>query len=343
MSTAQTTSYTTLLDIINAFDPKGGIHDLVNMLKEVNPILDDAYFMQANADRYHECSIVTGLPASTWRRYYGGIQPSKGSRKVVQDGIGMLRQIGKVDADMADTAPDKAAFMLSENQLHIDAMSNDMATGLFYGDITSVAGSTDKYSFNGLSPRFDDLSTAGNKGQIINAGGSGSDNASLWLVVWGPNTVFCVYPKGSKAGGLEIIDHGRRLEPNAPDGSTGDWPAYVTEYKWDVGLVVKDWRYVVRIANIDISDLATFGEASDSAPNLLNHAITGKNKIPFIGRGKAVWYGNQDILTGLEKMAVNKPNVNLNMDEFNGKPVTRLCGIPVKKCEALTNAEAAVA
>ena len=37
--------------------------------------------------------------------------------------------------------------------------------------------------------------------------------------------------------------------------TTWDNHGYRSHYNWDNGLALRDWRYVVRIANIDVSDL----------------------------------------------------------------------------------------
>ena len=101
---------------------------------------------------------------------------------------------------------------------------------------------------------------------ILDAGGTGSDNASVYLVVWGDQTVYCPFPKGSKAG-LTHEDLGEQTVYNS-DGTR--LQAFATRYQWKNGLVVKDWRYVVRICNIDISDLisSTGTQASTAATSL---------------------------------------------------------------------------
>jgi hypothetical protein len=125
-------------------------------------------------------------------------------------------------------------------------MNQTMAQTLFYGN-TAV----NPERFMGLAPRFSAISGADNAQNIIDAGGTGSDNTSVWLVVWGTNTVFGIYPKGSKAGlfheDLGLID--------AFDANNNRYRAYADRWQWKCGLHVKDWRYVVRICNIDVSDL----------------------------------------------------------------------------------------
>jgi hypothetical protein len=91
------------------------------------------------------------------------------------------------------------------------------------------------------------MKSAANGQNIIDAGGTGSVNTSVWLVVWGEKTVFGIFPKGSKAGlfheDLGLID--------AFDANNNRYRAYADHWQWKNGLVVKDWRYVVRICNVD--------------------------------------------------------------------------------------------
>lgn len=331
--------YPTLLEIVNRTAPDGSEHELVNMLALENPILHDATPVEANDTRSHEVSVVLGLPDATWKRFYGGVQPSRGVTGVVTEKIAMLGAFGEVDADMADRQANKAAFLMSENELHIDAMANEVGRSLFYGDITSVTNSDDKYAFNGLAPRYDDLSAA-NAEMIVNAGGSGDDNTSIWVVNWAPNGVFTTYPKGGLTGGIKVTDHGRCILESAPGGG-GRLPIYRTEYGWDIGFCLKNWKYVSRICNIDVSALATFGTSSDTAANLINCLIDAVNALKNT-EGNVAIYCNKAVKSALDKMAAAKGNVMLSIDEWGGKPITAFQGIPIRKCESILNTEATV-
>jgi hypothetical protein len=83
-------------------------------------------------------------------------------------------------------------------------MSQTIAQTYWYGN-TAVTPA----EFMGLSPFYNTLSTATaqNAANVIGGGGTGSSNTSIWLVCWGPETIFGVYPRGSKAG-LDMEDKG---------------------------------------------------------------------------------------------------------------------------------------
>ncbi|WP_337238094.1 major capsid protein, partial [Salmonella enterica] len=84
---------------------------------------------------------------------------------------------------------------------------------------------------------------------------------SIWLVVWGENTVHGIFPKGQKAG-IQMEDKG---QVTLKDVNGGKYEGYRTHYKWDNGLALRDWRYVVRIANIDVSNLSEPSSAANIA------------------------------------------------------------------------------
>ena len=237
----------TLADVAKRMDPDGRIDTIVEILNETNEVLDDMTMLEGNLPTGHRTTIRTGLPIPTWRKLYGGVQPTKSTTVQVTDNTGQLEAYAEVDKQLADLNGNTAAFRLSEDRAHLEGMNQEYVDTLFFGD-----ESTAPEEFTGFAPRFNSLS-AENGDNIINAGGSGSDNTSIYLIVWGPNTCHGIYPKGS-VGGLSMTDKGQVTIENV-DGSNGRMEAYRTHYKWCGGLTVRDWRYVVRIANIDKSDL----------------------------------------------------------------------------------------
>jgi hypothetical protein len=58
--------------------------------------------------------------------------------------------------------------------------------------------------------------------------------------------------------------------------------------------------------------------------------------------GRTVIYCNRVIRTYLDLQAMNKTNVLLRIEEFDGKPVTTFRSIPVRTCDSILNNEARV-
>lgn len=322
----------TLLDWSRRLDPKGKIDTVVNLLAETNQILEDMVWLEGNLPTGHQTTVATGIPEPTWRALYQGVKPTKGTTKQVVDTCGMLEARPQIDIDLARLNGNSAEWRLSEERLHIEGMNQEMAHTLFYGDTRDTPE-----KFMGLHPRFSSLS-ADNGGQIIDAGGDGSSLTSIWLVVWGPNTVHGIFPKGSKAG-MQITDNGKQT---VTDANGGRYDVLESHYKWDCGLSVRDWRYVVRIANIDMDDVATFNAASDSSPNLIRLLIQAVETVPEVNLGRPVIYCNRKIRTWLRIMVNEKSNVYLSLDEFGGKKILTFDGIPIKRCDKILTTESRI-
>ncbi len=330
MSTLATT-HPTLLDLAKRLDPNGSIATIAEILNAVNPVLDDMVFVEGNLPTGHRTTIRSGLPTPTWRKLYGGVQPTKSTTVQVTESCGMLEDYAEVDKALADLNGNTAAFRLSEDRAHIEGISQELASSLFY-----ASEATEPEAFTGFAPRYNSLS-AQNADNIVNAAGAGSDNTSIWLVVWGPDTAHGIYPKGSKAG-LQMADKGQVTVENV-DGNGGRMEAYRTHYRQDCGLVLRDWRYVVRIANIDVSDLGTLANTK----NLITWMVMASERIPVLGRGRAAWYCNRTIREKLRLGILEKISSNLAWDTVEGKRVMTFDDIPVRRTDAITNNEAAVA
>lgn len=329
---ATAANYPTLLDLVKRQDPNGNIATLVEILNETNPILDQMVWVEGNLPTGHRTTVRTGLPAPTWRKLYGGVQPTKSTTAQVTDNTGMLEDYAEVDKALADLNGNTAAFRLSEDSAHIEGMNQEMAQTLFYGN-----EGTEPEAFTGLSPRFNSLSAA-NGGNIIDAGGSGSDNASIWLIVWGPQTCHGIIPKGS-VGGLQMNDKGQVTIENV-DGNGGRMEAYRTHYRWDAGLTVRDWRYLVRIANIDKSALTSDASAGANLPDLMFEAI---ELIPNLTLGRAAFYMPRGVLTKVWQQSVAAvKNSSLTIEQVGGVPRANFAGVPMYRTDALAADEARV-
>src|SRR3546814_305333 len=168
--TSLATTHPTLLDLTKRLDPNGKIDIIAKILTQENSILEDMVFSEGNLPTGHRSTIRTGLPVPTWRKLYGGVQPSKSRTAQVDDACGMLEAYAEVDRKLADLNGNTAAFRLSEDRAHIEGIAQEMAQTTFYGN-----EGTEPEAFTGLAPRYNSLS-AENGDNIVSAGGSGSDN-----------------------------------------------------------------------------------------------------------------------------------------------------------------------
>ena len=329
----------TLADWAKRSDPDGRVPIVAELLSQSNEILDDCVFKEGNLPTGERVVIRTGLPGVYWRALNQGIPSSKSTTAQIDEACGILEARSEVDKDLAMLNGNTAQFRLSEDTAFLEAMNQTQAETMFYGN-----PGTDPKKFLGLAPRYGDLS-ADNAVNILDAGGSGSDNASVYLVVWGDNTVYCPFPKGSKAG-LTHEDLGEQTVYNS-DGTR--LQAFATRYQWKNGLVVKDWRYVVRICNIDISDLlgSTGTQAASASTALVKLMARALYRIPNMAMGRAAFYMNRTVHSGMSIAALDKSQNVLSIQEGlkqfgTAQSYLSFLGVPLRRVDALINSEARV-
>lgn len=333
MGTVLSDTCPTLLDVTRRLDPKGKIDAVAEILNQTNEVLEDMVFVEGNLATGHRGTIRSGLPTPTWRALYGGVQPTKSRTVQVTDNVGMLEDYAEVDKALADLNGNTTAFRLSEDMAHIEGINQQMAQTLFYGNEALIPA-----SFTGLAPRYNAKSGAENACNILPAAAAdNTDNTSIWLIVWGPNTICGIYPKGSKAG-IEVEDKGQVTIENV-DGNGGRMEAYRTHYKWSFGLHVKDWRYAVRL-NFDLEDCVASGATGPVITNLMSQAL---RRIPSLSMGRPAFYMNRDALDMLDLQSMNSPRMQFQtIENAQGKFVTSFRGVPIRRCDQLLSTEAGI-
>lgn len=338
----------TLADWASRVNNDGKIAGIVELLSMENEILEDMLWIEGNLPTGHKTTVRTGIPQGTWRLLNYGVPLGKSTTAPIVDTCGNLEAESQIDIDLAKLNGNTATFRLSESKAFIQGMGQQMASTLIYG---STAITPER--FTGFAPRFNTLNTANaeSANNVIDAGGTGNDNTSIWIITWGPDTVHGIFPKGSRSG-LQHMDKG---EHRVADPNGNPYYAYVDHYKWECGLTVRDWRYCVRVANIDVSELA--GANGANLVNLLIRAMyrmptTSGGPAPIVKSdapgisgqmGRTVIYCNRTVRAYLDLQSINKNNVlfTTGVDQ-QGKPWTMFRGIPIKNCDAILNTEARV-
>jgi hypothetical protein len=322
----------TLVDHAKRLAPDGKVQKIVEMLAQSNEILSDMKFVEGNLPTGHRTSIRSGLPTVAWRLLNNGVAPSKSLTAQITEQCGTLEAWSEVDEEIAELNGNVNAFRLSEASAFIEAMNIEMSDTLFYGN-----SSVSPEEFTGLAVRYSDLS-APNAQNIVDAAGTGSDNSSIWLVVWGEQTVCGIFPKGTQAG-LSHTDLGKVTVETTAGIAGNRMRAYQDHFKWKVGIALKDWRYVVRICNVDISNLV----AKSSAADLTDLMIKAIHRIPNLSMGAACFYANRSVIQMLDIQRLdNMASGSLSYSEIDGKLIPHFRGIPVKKCDSLLESEARV-
>lgn len=336
------TYYPTLLDVARALDPNGRIAMVAEVLQQYNDILDDIPWLEGNLPTGTQHTIRTSKPTPTKRLLNQGVAPSKSTTGQIVDVCAIYETQSHIDKNLADMNGNTQAFRMTQDKGMMEGFADALAIDLIYGD-----SSVTPTAFDGLAPRYFALSGQTTSTNVIDAGGTGSDNTSIWLVCWGPEKVFGVYPKSSRAG-LQVEDKG--LQNILTDATNNQYMmAYVTWMQWMAGLAIADWRYVVRIANIDVSALLTASDSTDTSANILKLMIRALGKIPPRGGNvRPVFYMNESVQTMLSVKLLDKSNLFLNLSELKGSPVFRpngtltFQGVPCRRIDGITSTESAL-
>lgn len=335
-------THVTMADFAKRFNPDQSLAVVAEVLTQSNPIIRNLPMVEANNVTSHRSTIRTGLTTAIWRKLYQGVQPTKGLAAQVDDAIGMLEDRAEIDCDLASLAGDAAAineFRMGEAFPHLEGIAQQFASTLFYGD-TDV----NPERFTGLTPRYNSLSGA-NSQNVISGAGTGSDQTSIWLLCMNKKSLFGIYPKGSQMGLLhEDLGIQDAFDSQSPPAR---YRAYMDRFQLKGGVVVKDWRWCVRICNIDVTNM--IGETT--APDLVKLMVKAMARIPtpnFEGMG---WYFNRTVAEWLDIQSMGKAtaatgivtNVSFrDQDLAQGKMVQSFRGIPVYMNDALLNTEAQV-
>lgn len=337
----------TLADWAKRVDDNYKIATIIELLSQTNEILDDMLYVQGNLPTGHRTTVRTGLPAATWRLLNYGVPNGKSTTAQITDSCGNLETYSVVDKDIADLNGNTPEFRFSEVKAFLEGMNQQVADAIFYGN-TSVTPER----FMGLAPRYNTVlpANAQTANNVIDVGGTGSTNTSLWIITWGSETIHGIFPKG-KMSGLQHRDMG---EWPVQDVNGNTYQAYRDHFKWECGLTVRDWRFAVRLCNIDVTALS-----GGTPPDLIRALIRGLYKLPVTSSmatavqksdtpsvsdsmGRTAIYCNRTLRTWLDIQAVDKKNVLLDISEYHGKVITTFRGVPIRTCDAILNNESRV-
>lgn len=340
-------AYPNLVDWARMSNADGTIADIAWLLAQCNEVLKDMIFQEGNLPLGHKITANVGLPQGTWRSNNQGVPSTKPLNAQYQFAIGELVDYSMVDKSEALLNGQIGKFRWNEDQAHIEGLSQQVATALFYSNET-----TNPQQFTGFSPYYNTVtaSTARSAANVLDAGGTASANTSIWLVGWGDNTTFGIFPKGSQSG-LVYEDKGDVVPLYDSNGNR--FEGYTSYFAWKVGLAIKNWQYNVRICNIDTT---TNGLLGTSPPDLFVFMSRAVVRLPTLTRRASgitetdapgdpvpgimpAWYCNRTGREFMDIQAIRDKNVLLSSKDYAGDPVMEFRGIPIRVTDALLNTE----
>lgn len=341
MVAAGTNGILTLLDIAKRTDPDGDVPVIAELLSQRNEILADMAWKEGNLATGTRNTMRTGLPQSYWKIPNTGTNSSKSTTTQIDEACGILESWSVIDYDIAELNGQVSKYRLSEAEAFIESMEQQFAGALFYGDTT-----VNPERITGFAPRYGAINGAVNAQNILNAGGGGSTNTSVWLVCWGDNTVYGIFPRGSHAG-LYHKDFGERIIQTSTTLGQGYLHAYVDKWQWKCGLAIKDWRFVIRCANISVPDLVN-GSGTQGAQQLIKLMSRMLDRSPNFMGVKPVFYMNRTTYSMLRIQALDKSQnaigIKEGLDQFGNvvKGMLDFQGVPIRRCDQILNTESAI-
>lgn len=327
-------SYLNLVDQYKRSDRNGKIVPVIEALNTLNPLMQDAVAIEANQGTSHLSTTRTGLPSVTWGKLYQGIPQSKSTTQQVKDTTGFVEGLSFVDNRLLQLAKNAGALRMSEAQPFLESIAQEVQRGFFYSDTA-----TTPEQFKGLAARYNSTTNP----QVIDGGGVGSDNTSIWMVTWGSNQTALIYPEGTAAG----VTREDKGEQRVYDDLNNPYYGKEELFRQHVGVMVADWRYNARIANIDVSDLRAgtvdiFKLMRQAYWQLQGRRNKGLSNGGMVSQGKTVIYANREILQALDAGATNDDKVMLRPSDVAGEEVLTYRGLQLRETDALINAEARV-
>lgn len=324
-------TYLSLADLRKQQNKNDEIADIIEIMGQQNDMIADAPTFECNEGNSHLTTIRAGLPGPTWRKLYQGVQPTKGTTTQVRDTTGYMEDWSEIDAKLVEKSKNPQKFRMNEGKAHIMGIAHELGETLIYGDTAS-----EPEKFTGLAPRFSSTS-ADNGSQVVLGTSSGSDNTSLWFITWGEQTCHLLYPEGSPLG-IQRKD----LGVDTKEGTDGSlYEVYREKFGMDVGLTVRDWRAIARLANVGVPTLT---KDAATGTDLIDKMIDTYYQLdnPTMANGQTIIYCSRTIAKFLHKQAMNKTNVELTLEEFAGRKVVMFLGHPIRRMDSILETEAAI-
>lgn len=322
----------TLNDLMKRMEPDGRIAEIMEVLNLSNPILEHMTWMEGNLTTGNKSTLRSSLTTPQVRYINRGVKNTKSGTTQISDTSVILEDRSEVDEELLAMAPDPEAFRRSEDAAHIEGFGQKVANMVIYGN---TADSPD--TFNGLDirHRLFNVNDPTKQGYTTaNLGGTGSVT-SAYFVDWSDKTCTGFYPKGSTAG-LKFRDLG---EQTLEDADGNKYQGQASNFKWKVGLAVRDYRAIGALRNINPETLIT-GTATQKL-DLIRKFVTIHDRLRH--PEKVVLYTDNSFYSALKVFLMDKNNSFVTRETLqNGIEVLKFDGVRVVKLDAISGAETAL-
>ncbi len=322
---------------------------IAELLSQSNEPVTDMLWMQGNLPTGHRITQRIGLPTTYTRQINQAVQVSRGQTAQVDEGMSIFESWAETDVDLLKLWDDQAAFLYLQSLGFYESLTQSWAKSFIYGD-----PSVDPTQFLGLAPRYStvDSTKAANAQNVIDGGGTGSVNTSVWLITHAPMALHGIIPKGTPAGITHFMNEDQVLQTSTTVGGTR-LRVHQEQWQWKAGLALWDWRWCARLCNIDVTNLKNQAGATDLTEGIIDMlyrmpsiftppSTSGNPKTSLAIPGKQVIYCNRTVRAALHKQMLNKTNNQLTMEDWYGHKVMALAGIPIRNCDQILNSESRI-
>lgn len=340
----------TLVDLARRTDPNGDAADVAELLSQANEIYDDIVWKEGNTNTGHVYTVRTSIPPGWWRYIGQGVPMSKTTTAQGRINCGMLEDQFTLDRKLLEMAEDQNKFRYEEDNGHLEGMSQTIAKTFIYGNATSNPA-----SFTGFEAFYNTVNSANadNAANVFDGGGTGSNNSSMMLIGWSPRSIYGVFPKGSKAGlSLEPLDYTQV----AYDNLGNPYRAAVTWFKQEAGFCVEDWRWGVRLCNLDVTSAGLGGVNPYDIFATMSKMVL---RLPKMARGvsgvtetdakseqgmvvRPAFYVNRTVRGFMDIQAIRDKNVLIGPKDYAGNPVDSYRGVPMRVMDQVSSSESRV-
>lgn len=326
---ATLTSNYSLVEQAKRVDPDGKLSIIVEALDfETGQVLQEADWLPSN-DIWTNKTVIRGsLPTGSRRKLNSGVAKEVSRVTEALDTIEMLETYAEYDKDWIDSLPNPQMARMQEARAFLMGLGQTLVSSFLYSN-----ANVDADRMHGLAGRLAKLDGE----YVIGAGGTGSDLTSIFVVTWGPDFSYFVYPKNQGNLGIKHTDLGEVTISDATTAvaSTSQYQGYRDHFQVKAGFVVRHPKAIGRICNIESSGSANIFDEDDLITLLNNMKITPRTRI----------YCNQTVKTQAEIALKDKTNVNWTQENgLDGIPFMKFRQIPVRMIDKsiLLNTESAV-
>lgn len=327
----------TMADIHNEY-PRGVLRDMTYSLSARSPLFGRLPMRASNKTTSHVSEFQVTEPTISVLKVGEGISASVGQTEQIEDGMSMLGSLAVTPLKLLELNDDPNEIRGAQIQMRTEALRKTAESLLWYGDPAD-----DQAEFLGILMR-DAFNTLGE--HCLDAGGS-TNQSSIVLMDISPQALFVIYPRNCK-GGVYHKDWGEQLVQTDTNVGGAKLPALVDQVELDLGVVIKDPRQIVRLANVDHAEMAGLTgaqEVTDYATNVLFQMGRMQHHIYAPYMGQPAYFMPRSVAQELAFMAQQSTLSNaFTYDQVGGKGPKQLHynGIPIFISDGMIYAEGVV-